>query len=101
MKRLFCVAFHSWEMSLTHRTGQMHMVRKKIADTTGEIAAMIIEDPAGAWPEMLPFLFQSGRSANAPLRESAMLIIARLTFAASEVILHPPLRGQQMPSPRP
>ncbi|KAJ1481222.1 armadillo-type protein, partial [Baffinella frigidus] len=66
---------------------QMHMVRKKIADTTGEIAAMIIEDPEGSWPEMLPFLFQSGRSANAPLRESAMLIIARLTFAASEVLV--------------
>ena len=77
------------QQPLTNLTGQMHMVRKKIADTTGEIASMIIEDPAGEWPEMLPFLFQSGRSANIPLRESAMLIIARLTFAASEVCTSP------------
>jgi hypothetical protein len=62
---------------------QDHNVRKKIADTTGEIASMILESETGAWPEILPFLFQSARSQNGPLRESSMLIIARLTYIPS------------------
>ncbi len=55
-------------------------VRHKIADTTGEIAAMIMEE--GEWPEMLPFLMMSSKNPNATLRETAMLIFSRLTVGA-------------------
>ncbi len=55
-------------------------VRHKIADTTGEIASMIMEE--GEWPEMLPFLMLSAKSPTATVRETAMLIFSRLTVSA-------------------
>eukprot|EP00286_Rhodomonas_abbreviata_P029484 CAMPEP_0181305524 /NCGR_PEP_ID=MMETSP1101-20121128/9780_1 /TAXON_ID=46948 /ORGANISM="Rhodomonas abbreviata, Strain Caron Lab Isolate" /LENGTH=1099 /DNA_ID=CAMNT_0023411455 /DNA_START=102 /DNA_END=3401 /DNA_ORIENTATION=- len=61
---------------------QDNAVRRKIADTTGEIAAMIMG--AGDWPEIMPFIFEAAKSPTATLRESSMLIFSRLTFVASE-----------------
>uniref|UniRef100_A0A6U4TJI8 TOG domain-containing protein n=1 Tax=Hemiselmis andersenii TaxID=464988 RepID=A0A6U4TJI8_HEMAN len=60
-------------------------VRHKIADTTGEIAAMVMEERE--WPEMLPFLFNSAKSPTSTLRESAMLIFSRLTFVVGDKLL--------------
>jgi hypothetical protein len=60
-------------------------VRRKVADTAGEVGAMIlgIED----WPELLQFIFQAGKSEHAELRENSMLILSRLTFTVSEKLL--------------
>lgn len=60
-------------------------VRHKIADTTGEIAAMILED--GEWPEMLPFLIASAKNPAYQLRESSMIIFSRLTFVVGDKLL--------------
>eukprot|EP00283_Hemiselmis_rufescens_P008937 CAMPEP_0173432074 /NCGR_PEP_ID=MMETSP1357-20121228/9999_1 /TAXON_ID=77926 /ORGANISM="Hemiselmis rufescens, Strain PCC563" /LENGTH=1081 /DNA_ID=CAMNT_0014396625 /DNA_START=122 /DNA_END=3364 /DNA_ORIENTATION=+ len=60
-------------------------VRHKIADTTGEIAAMVMEERE--WPEMLPFLLSSAKSPTSTLRESAMLIFSRLTFVVGDKLL--------------
>ena len=60
-------------------------VRRKVADTAGEVAAMILGK--SEWPELLTFLFQIGKSEFAEMRESCMLILARLTFAVSDKLL--------------
>ena len=58
--------------------------RKKMADTTGEVASMIMEDNAELWPEMFPFLFSSAQSPDAGLREAAHIIMSRLAYAVAE-----------------
>ena len=60
-------------------------VRRKVADTAGEVAAMILGK--SEWPEMLSFLFQIGKSEFAEMRESSMLILARLTYTVSDKLL--------------
>ena len=57
--------------------------RKKMADTTGEVACMIMEDNPDLWPEMFPFLFTSAQSPEAGLREAAHIIMSRLAFSVS------------------
>jgi len=58
--------------------------RKKLADTTGEVGSMIMEDNAELWPEMFPFLFASAQSPDAGLREAAHIIMSRLAFSVAE-----------------
>jgi len=60
-------------------------VRHKIADTTGEMAALILED--GDWPEILPFVFTSSRAPSFALRESCLIIFSRLTFVVGDKLL--------------
>jgi len=38
--------------------------RKKMADTTGEVASMVMEDDTEQWPEMFPFLFMSAKVSS-------------------------------------
>mmetsp|Transcript_8735 Transcript_8735/g.11822 ORF Transcript_8735/g.11822 Transcript_8735/m.11822 type:complete len:1130 (+) Transcript_8735:104-3493(+) len=51
-------------------------ILKKVCDTVGEIATVIFEE--GAWPELLPFMFQCVQSGNDRHRESALLIFGQL-----------------------
>ena len=60
-------------------------VRHKLADTAGEIGAMILED--NEWPEIIEFLFQAGKAESPQLRESSMLMFSRLTFTVSEKLI--------------
>mmetsp|Transcript_3719 Transcript_3719/g.9358 ORF Transcript_3719/g.9358 Transcript_3719/m.9358 type:complete len:1094 (+) Transcript_3719:94-3375(+) len=60
-------------------------VRRKIADTTGEVASMILEEYD--WPEMMPFLLDSAKTFQATLRESSMLIFSRLALVIGEKLL--------------
>ena len=46
--------------------------RKKMADTTGEVASMVMEDDTEQWPEMFPFLFASAK-VRPPFTASACL----------------------------
>lgn len=57
--------------------------RKKMADTTGEVASMIMEEDAELWPEMFPFLFASAQSPDAGLREAAHIIMSRLAYSVA------------------
>lgn len=57
--------------------------RKKMADTTGEVASMIMDEDPDAWPEMFPFLFTSAQSPDAGLRESSHIIMSRLAYSVS------------------
>lgn len=49
--------------SLTNCVGkeQDKSTRKKMADTTGEVASMVMENDTEQWPEMFPFLFTSAK----------------------------------------
>lgn len=57
----FCQA--AVKASLTNCVGreQDKSTRKKMADTTGEVASMVMEDDTEQWPEMFPFLFASAK----------------------------------------
>lgn len=57
--------------------------RKKMADTTGEVASMVMEDDTEQWPEMFPFLFMSAKAPDPGLRESAHIIMQRLAFSVA------------------
>jgi len=60
-------------------------IRRKIADTTGEVGATIMGQ--GEWPELLAFVFGAGKSESAEMRESAMLVLSRLTFSVSDKLI--------------
>ena len=47
---------------------------------------MIFESETESWPELFPFLFESAKNPAAHLRESAMLILTRLAFSASDAL---------------
>ncbi|XP_031248967.1 importin-5-like [Pistacia vera] len=52
-------------------------ISKKLCDAISELGASILPD--GAWPELLPFIFQCLVSYNAKLQELALLILSRLS----------------------
>lgn len=58
-----------------------------------EIGAGILEN--GAWPELLPFLFQCVSSESDILKESALLIFAQLAQHVTHLLIQalPTLRG--------
>jgi len=57
--------------------------RKKMADTTGEVASIIMEEDPEAWPELFPFLFTSAQSPDPGLREASHIIMSRLAYSVS------------------
>ncbi|XP_065851907.1 uncharacterized protein [Euphorbia lathyris] len=60
-------------------------IRKKINDTVSELAASIL--PHGAWPELLPFIFQCVTAQDHNLQESALLIFAQLAQFVGETLI--------------
>ena len=64
---------------------QIPTIRRGFADTLGEVASMVLA--RGDWPELLNYLFQAGKSDSGDIRESALLIFARLCFAANEKLV--------------
>nr|CAD1840395.1 unnamed protein product [Ananas comosus var. bracteatus] len=63
-------------LSALHREDSKS-ISKKLCDAVSELAASLL--PENAWPELLPFLFQSAASPASPhLQESALLVFARL-----------------------
>ena len=60
-------------------------VRRKLADTTGEVGSMILQ--SNQWPEILDFVFQAGRAESPDLRVGAMLVFSRLSFVVGEKLL--------------
>eukprot|EP00268_Persea_americana_P063804 TRINITY_DN831_c0_g1_i2.p1 TRINITY_DN831_c0_g1~~TRINITY_DN831_c0_g1_i2.p1 ORF type:complete len:1111 (+),score=203.06 TRINITY_DN831_c0_g1_i2:174-3506(+) len=60
-------------------------ISKKLCDTVSELAASILPD--GAWPELLPFMFQSVNSDSPRLQESSLLIFAQLSQYIGETLI--------------
>lgn len=60
-------------------------IHKKLCDTVSELAASVLLD--GAWPELLPFVFQCLVSGNTKLQESALLILSRLSQFVGEALV--------------
>ncbi|KAJ8643483.1 hypothetical protein MRB53_005231 [Persea americana] len=64
-------------------------ISKKLCDTVSELASSILSDEGGgaAWPDLLPFIFQSVTSDSPRLQESALLIFSQLSQYAAEALL--------------
>ncbi|KAL5767885.1 hypothetical protein ACOSP7_014471 [Xanthoceras sorbifolium] len=60
-------------------------ILKKLCDTISELAASVLLD--GAWPELLPFIFQCLISYNSKLQESALLILSRLSQFVGDALV--------------
>nr|XP_029123663.1 importin-5 isoform X2 [Elaeis guineensis] len=60
-------------------------IAKKLCDTVSELAAGLLPDDA--WPELLPFMFQSVTSDNPRLQESALLIFSQLAQYIGDTLL--------------
>ncbi|KAK8961974.1 hypothetical protein KSP40_PGU006553 [Platanthera guangdongensis] len=75
---------------------------KKLCDVVSEIAIALL--PENEWPELLPYLFQSFTSGFPRIKESALLIFARLaqsigdTFLPHLATLHSVLLSSLSPS---
>ncbi|KAI9186439.1 hypothetical protein LWI28_017272 [Acer negundo] len=62
-------------------------ILKKLCDTVSELAASVLID--GAWPELLPFVFQCLVTYNPKLQEYALLILSRLSqFIGDALVSH-------------
>ncbi|KAJ3674613.1 hypothetical protein LUZ60_005229 [Juncus effusus] len=64
-------------------------ISKKLCDAISELGATLLPD--SAWPELIPFLFQSASSPDAParLQESSLLIFGRLSeYIADSLTQH-------------
>ncbi|KAL5976762.1 Importin-5 [Asimina triloba] len=73
-------------LSSVHRE-ESKSISKKLCDTISELASNLLPD--NAWPELLPFMFQSVTSDSVRLQESALLIFAQLSqFTAETLIPH-------------
>ncbi|XP_058073781.1 uncharacterized protein LOC131222648 isoform X2 [Magnolia sinica] len=73
-------------LSSVHREDSKS-ISKKLCDTVSELASSLLPD--NAWPELLPFMFQSVTSDSVRLQESALLIFAQLSqFTAETLIPH-------------
>ncbi|XP_010923358.1 uncharacterized protein [Elaeis guineensis] len=64
---------------------EVKSIAKKLCDTVSELAAGLLPDDA--WPELLPFMFQSVTSDNPRLQESALLIFSQLAQYIGDTLL--------------
>lgn len=60
-------------------------ILKKLCDAVSELSASVLPD--GAWPELLPFVFQCLVTFNTKIQESALLILSRLSQFVGEVLI--------------
>lgn len=60
-------------------------IAKKLCDTVSELASNLLPD--GAWPELLPFMFQAVTSDSPRLQESALLIFSQLAQYIGDILL--------------
>uniref|UniRef100_A0A1D1XN17 Importin-5 n=1 Tax=Anthurium amnicola TaxID=1678845 RepID=A0A1D1XN17_9ARAE len=60
-------------------------ISKKLCDTVSELASILLPD--NAWPELLPFMFQSVTSDSPRLQESALLIFSQLAQYIGDILL--------------
>ncbi|KAG0494850.1 hypothetical protein HPP92_005844 [Vanilla planifolia] len=58
---------------------------KKLCDTISELASNLLPD--GAWPELLPFMFQAVTSDSLRLQESSLLIFSQLAQYIGDMLL--------------
>ncbi|KAL5980787.1 Importin-5 [Asimina triloba] len=73
-------------LSAVHRE-DAKSISKKLCDTVSELASNLLPDDA--WPELLPFMFQSVRSDSVRLQQSSLLIFGQLSqFTADTLIPH-------------
>ena len=56
----------------------------QVCDTTAEIAMELV--PKQAWPELLPFLFQSTQSTDPRMTEAGLLIFAQLAGSVMDAL---------------
>lgn len=60
-------------------------ITRKLCDTVSELAGNLLPD--NAWPELLPFMFQSVTSDSPKLQESALLIFSQLAQYIGETLI--------------
>lgn len=64
---------------------EVKSITKKLCDAISELASDLL--PENAWPELLPFMFQSVTSGSPRLQESALLIFAQLAQYVGDMLL--------------
>ena len=60
-------------------------ISKKLCDTVAELASLLLPD--NAWPEFLPFMFQSVTADSARIQESSLLIFSQLAQYIGDLLL--------------
>lgn len=66
-------------------------LRKKLCDTVAVIGAPLIDRDPSDWPELLPTLFELGRSTIAYERESSLYVFAQLADVLDQKVFAPHL----------
>ncbi|CAA7399284.1 unnamed protein product [Spirodela intermedia] len=64
---------------------EVKSISKKLCDTVAELASILLPD--NAWPEFLPFMFQSVTADSPRIQESSLLIFSQLAQYIGDILL--------------